>query len=63
MDIIDNLVQIRKDKRIFQKSINQHLGINGTTLSRYESKKRRIPFDVVIKYADYLGYELRLLKK
>lgn len=63
MDILDSLIQIRKDKKIDQKHMLIRLGITATTLSRYESKKRDMPFDIMVKYADYLGYEIRLLKK
>ena len=63
MEILKKLIQIRKEKGIDQKSMLHVLGITHTTLSRYESYKRKIPLDVLIKYADYLGYELKLLIK
>lgn len=63
MEIFDSLIQIRKDQKIDQSHLKSYLGINVITLSRYESKKRKIPFDVLIKYAEYFGYEIRLLKK
>jgi transcriptional regulator with XRE-family HTH domain len=63
MDILDCLIQIRKDKKVDQKHLKGYLKITGTTLSRYESKKREIPFSVLIKYAEYFDYEIRLLKK
>lgn len=63
MEIFDSLIQIRKQQRVDQKDIIRFIGVNGTTLSRYESKKRNIPFDVLKKYAEYFGYEIRLLKK
>ena len=63
MDIFDSLIKIRKDQRVDQKDIIRFIGVNNTTLSRYESKKRKIPFDKLIKYAEYFGYEIRLLKK
>lgn len=63
MDILDSLIQIRKDKKVYQNDLLSYLGVNGTTLSKYESKKRAMPFKVLIKYAEYFGYEIRLLKK
>jgi transcriptional regulator with XRE-family HTH domain len=63
MVIISDLIQIRKDRKIDQKHLLRILGINKTTMSRYESGKRKMPFDIILKYADYLGYEIRLLKK
>ena len=63
MEILDSLIQIRKEKKIDQKDILHDLGVNATTLSRYESKKREMPLKVLIRYANRLGYELRLLKK
>lgn len=63
MDILDSLIKIRKDQKTDQKSMLQRLGVTATTLSRYESKKRPMPFNVMVKYAEYLGYEIRLLKK
>ena len=63
MEIFDSLIQIRKQQRVDQKDIIRFIGVNGTTLSRYESKKRNIPFDALKKYAEYFGYEIRLLKK
>ena len=63
MDILTSLIQIRKDQKIDQKSMLMRLGITSTTLSRYESKTREMPFNILKKYADCLGYEIRLLKK
>lgn len=63
MDILDSLIQIRKDKKVYQNDLLNHFGVNGTTLSKYESKKREMPFKVMKKYAEYFGYEIRLLKK
>jgi len=63
MEILDSLIQIRKDRKIDQSHLKSYIGVNGITLSRYESKKRKIPFGVLVKYAEYFGYEIRLLKK
>lgn len=63
MELLDKLIQIRKDRKIDQKFLLKHLGISATTMSRYESKKREMPFSIMIKYADYLGYEFKLMVK
>ena len=63
MDIFDSLIQIRKNEKCDQKALKGYLGITGVTLSRYESKKREIPVKIMQKYAEYFGYEIRLLKK
>lgn len=63
MDILSSLIQIRKEKKVSQDDLTGTLGINSTTLSRYESGRRKMPYDVLVKYAEYLGYEIRLIKK
>lgn len=63
MEILKSLIQIRRANRVNQKTILNSLGVNATTLSRYENGQREMPFKVLERYADYLGYEIRLLKK
>ena len=63
MDILENLIQIRKEKKIDQKHFLHTLGISATTMSRYENKKREMPHSIMVKFANELGYEMRLLKK
>lgn len=63
MELLDKLIRIRKDRKIDQKHLLTYLGVSATTMSRYESKKREMPFSIMIKYADYLGYEFRLMIK
>ena len=60
MDILDILVDIRKQKKIRQINLAIFLKVNTLTISRYENKKRKMPYDMLIKYADFLGYELKL---
>jgi len=61
MDIFAKLTQIRKEKKIKQGEMANHLGIDQSTLCRYEKGKRYIPFFMVEKYAEYLEYELKIL--
>ena len=63
MDLLDKLIEIRKYKKIDQKHLLHWLNISATTMSRYESGKREMPFSIMIKYADYLGYEFKLMLK
>lgn len=63
MYILEQLIQIRKEKKITQKEVAKHIGVNKITVGRYENRIRAISGEQLIKYADLLGYELRLLKK
>jgi len=63
MNVLDSLIEIRKEKKIKQSDLLITLGITGTTLGKYERLERRIHLDEAIKYANYLGYEIRLIKK
>jgi transcriptional regulator with XRE-family HTH domain len=61
--MIKILTKRRKQNGIKQHEIAKHIGVNFTTMSRYESGKRKIPFDLIEKYADYLGYDIFLVGK
>ena len=63
MSILDSLIKIRKEQKIKQKQIAVKLGVNKTTMSRYESKSRKISAEDQDKYAEYLGLELKLQVK
>ncbi len=63
MSILNDLIQIRKEKKVRQYNVANHIKVTSVTLSRYEKGTRKMTFDNVCEYADYLGYELRLLKK
>ena len=63
MDIVDILVQTRKEKKLTQKPIYETMGVNQATFSRYDKKKRPMSLPQLEVYADLVGYELRLLKK
>lgn len=62
MDIIKVLVKERKSKGIKQKQIADFIGISGSLMSRLESGTIHPNLNYVVQFADYLGYELRLLK-
>jgi len=63
MTLLDQLIEIRKQQRVKQYKVAEFIGVNRSTMSRYEKKIREISIDHLIMYAEYLGYELRLLKK
>lgn len=63
MDIFQKLVQIRKEKKRGQKELAYHLGITTTTINRYERGKRKIPYDLMCKYAEFLEMDIRILIK
>ena len=63
MEELKILIQQRKLRYISQEKLADYLGITLTTLSRYENGKREIPFNLVVKYADYVGFELKFTLK
>jgi transcriptional regulator with XRE-family HTH domain len=62
MDILDSLIEIRKQQKVKQTDLLSNLDINKDTMSRYESRKRKIPIEKLTKYAEFLGYKIRLIK-
>jgi transcriptional regulator with XRE-family HTH domain len=63
MSIIDKLVEIRKEKGINQKVMAKALKLSPGSLNRFEKGNRKVDLDTVEKYAEELGYELRLMVK
>jgi transcriptional regulator with XRE-family HTH domain len=61
MNIMNRLVIERGYKYITQSVMAEYLGITLATLHRYETGKRRIPLDLTIKYAEKVGFELKLM--
>lgn len=53
----------RKNQKITQNRIAKHIDVSKYTLSRFETGKVDLKFEKVRLYADYLGFEIRLLKK
>lgn len=45
--------RLRKDNKITQSQLAEHLGINPTTLVNYENGIRKIPLDVAIQIAAF----------
>jgi DNA-binding XRE family transcriptional regulator len=63
MNIINKLTQERKMKYVSQTVMAQHLGVTLATLYRYETGKRQMSLELACKYADKVGFELKLLAK
>jgi transcriptional regulator with XRE-family HTH domain len=63
MDLLDKLIRERKLKRITQQDVAQAIGVNGTTLSRYELRKREMSMSQFILYADAVGFDVKLIMR
>ena len=63
MSILKTLIEDRRAKRITQTEIAQHIGISKQLIGRLENGKAIPNMKYIEKYADCLGYEIRLLKK
>lgn len=63
MSTLDLLITQRKKQKVKQIEIARHLGITKTTMSKYESKDRKISAEHQDQYAEYLGFEIRIQLK
>lgn len=63
MNILETLVADRKAKKVRQCEVAKHIGISNAMLCRIESKLSSPNLLYIQKYAEILGYEIRLLKK
>jgi transcriptional regulator with XRE-family HTH domain len=63
MDILSELIRDRKDKKIKMTDISKGIGISKQLIGRLENGKSIPNLRMIERYADYLGYEIRLLKK
>jgi transcriptional regulator with XRE-family HTH domain len=61
MSTLAKLIELRKEKGITQKRISRVLQVTRSTMSRYESGERKISLEDAEEYADFLGYELKLM--
>jgi transcriptional regulator with XRE-family HTH domain len=62
IDVLSNIIHIRRINKITQKELSKHLGINNLTLSRYERGERDMPATILNGYVEYLGYKLGIFK-
>lgn len=63
MSTFEKLVELRKKSGISQKEMFKKLDLTKTTMSRYENGSRKISAELQDKYAEYLGYEIKLMVK
>ena len=47
------LKELREENNVSQKEIAEHLNIKQNTYSQYETGKRQLPIDVLIKLAKF----------
>ena len=62
-EIINTLAMERSILSISANQVAEAIGVSHTTIERIEHFKMNPSLDMIIKYADYLGYELSLEKK
>lgn len=59
--IIANLAYLRKLKRLTEESVAKVIGVSRSAYSNYESGKRTINIDALIKLAEFYGVTLDLI--
>lgn len=62
-DVLQVLIDARKEQCYTQKYMANALHLTTATINRYELNVREMPWWARQRYADILGYEIRLLKK
>ena len=63
MTILERLIADRKRRGLSQNDVAMYIGISKQMVSRLECGKSIPNIDYIEDYANYLGYELRLLMK
>lgn len=58
MDVVKNIVHLRKEKRLNQEDIAQVLGIDPSAVSKIESGNRQLKVDELDKIAQLLDVDL-----
>lgn len=59
-DLIDQLIALRKASRITQQDIADASGMCRANVARIERKKYTPTLDVLMRYANCLGYDVKL---
>ena len=62
-DMISFLKNERKNSSITMNQLAKGVDVSHTSISRIENGQMSPTLEIFIKYADYLGYELKLVKK
>ena len=60
LELIEQLVKCRKEKRITQADISNATGIQRPNISRLESGKYNPTLDMIVRVADSIGYEVEI---
>lgn len=55
MSLGENLRLLREDKKISQLELSRHLNISNSTLSLYESDKRKPDYEILVRLAEYFS--------
>lgn len=63
MDIRKRLTEQRKKQKVCASRVARKLSITPASLSRFEHGKTMLKWEHLVKYAEYLGFELKLLLK
>lgn len=56
--IIDKLKEIRKEKKISQTYLAEIMGVTQPFIAKIEKGEEPVGLDIIIKFAQALGYEL-----
>ncbi|PWJ52621.1 DNA-binding XRE family transcriptional regulator [Dyadobacter jejuensis] len=56
--IKENLIKIRKSKKLTQEDLSRFLGINRAVISYYENGERTVPVKDLEKYARFFGVDM-----
>ena len=58
---IEKLRDYRKQKKISAKAVAQNIGVSIYTISRWETRYSEIPLNMAVKYAQFIGLELKFI--
>jgi transcriptional regulator with XRE-family HTH domain len=58
--MIHKLIELRKFHKVSVSEMASHLGISRSMLSRLE-KKEDMKLGLALRYASYLGYEIKIM--
>lgn len=63
MDFREELIKLRKEKKINQKEMGKALGVSRSTIYRFEKGEMTLTWQQAIKYASRVGYVFYARKK
>lgn len=61
--LINNLVEVMEKENFIQRAFVTGLGMDRGELSRFFNRKSKLGLEKVLLMIDYLGYEVKLVKK